>query len=500
MSEQDRRRAELQSLVGQLVDGQLSDADRTRLDDWLRADAEARADYLRYITVHARLHLKHAVQSDPLAVPAKQATTPVVELDERLPIWQSHPVQFGLGVAAMTLFGWYLLFSFIGVWRREGHMADAPGGPTPQPVVAQLIADDDCQWADGGAPLVGHYLLRNTPLDLRSGLAQIEFKSGARVLLQGPVVFRPVSENGGELLAGRLTARVPEQAHGFAVRSEQTRVVDLGTEFGMYVDGLDRTEVIVLEGSVQATPQAGGEPTGKPVTLAAGEGLVFRTNRHDRIEAASVAKNYVRRTLPVPGDGFGVIADYRRNFRPSLPGGTTPAPQWRYLWNKDGKIGNPDHYADLLWNGQGAYTTAGAKAEIKPAVKFLQLNSQGGHPGQSAAQNQARDYFAIAAFRIRHAGEYAIVDSHLSRSGSTGDDAIEVLVHVDAAEPVLRGVAGSAAPTSFDVALGALEPGQTIYVAIGPQESAGMDRFEFDFSLERKPLNSAADAHSQFEN
>ena len=57
-----------------------------------------------------------------------------------------------------------------------------------------------------------------------------------------------------------MTARVPVPAHGFTVHSPQGKVVDLGTEFGVSVDGPGTTSVRVFSGDLTATCRRRGGP------------------------------------------------------------------------------------------------------------------------------------------------------------------------------------------------------------------------------------------------
>jgi hypothetical protein len=82
-------------------------------------------------------------------------------------------------------------------------------------------------------------LLTAGRLQLVSGLAQIEFYSGARLILDGPGNVELVSANQAICHAGRLRAQVPPQARGFSITAPKFKVVDLGTEFGLEVASID---------------------------------------------------------------------------------------------------------------------------------------------------------------------------------------------------------------------------------------------------------------------
>jgi len=119
---------------------------------------------------------------------------------------------------------------------------------------ATLAASVDARWdAASAQPAPGMRLATGT-LDLDDGLAQVRFPSGAEIIVQGPARFRINSDNGVDLDAGRLTAVVPLNAHGFAVHTPSANAVDLGTEFGVAVSDDHSTRIEVFRGKVETRP------------------------------------------------------------------------------------------------------------------------------------------------------------------------------------------------------------------------------------------------------
>jgi hypothetical protein len=114
---------------------------------------------------------------------------------------------------------------------------------------------------------------------LSSGLMEITYDTGAKVVLQGPVTYEVESANGGYLSVGKLTARVEKRTAVrsteyevrsggigdaaenqkseirnqklFAVRTPTATVTDLGTEFGVEVDASGQLDVHVFQGVVE---------------------------------------------------------------------------------------------------------------------------------------------------------------------------------------------------------------------------------------------------------
>ena len=121
----------------------------------------------------------------------------------------------------------------------------------PLEYVATLTGAVDCQWANFSvSPKYGEPLEAGREITLLTGLAQLTFDDGAKVVLQGPATFKVEGTGSALLSAGKLSALVPRQAVGFRIQTPTAEVVDLGTEFGLEVDSDGKTEVHVFTGEV----------------------------------------------------------------------------------------------------------------------------------------------------------------------------------------------------------------------------------------------------------
>ncbi|MBN1763887.1 MAG: NPCBM/NEW2 domain-containing protein [Sedimentisphaerales bacterium] len=120
----------------------------------------------------------------------------------------------------------------------------------PREAVAVLADAIDAQWQNASEEVESGRLFYNTdgPLLLKSGLIEIEFNYGARVVIEGPCEFMCKAANLIYLDYGRLYARVPEKATGFTVDTRNARIVDLGTEFGVKENIDETTELHVVKG------------------------------------------------------------------------------------------------------------------------------------------------------------------------------------------------------------------------------------------------------------
>jgi ferric-dicitrate binding protein FerR (iron transport regulator) len=148
--------------------------------------------------------------------------------------------------AALVLFlgGWVIGSST----KKAATLAEKPEAVDDG--VALLTQVVDANWKGTHQPRAGSILSAGR-VQLASGLVQLEFYSGARVILEGPADLELVSANRAVCHSGRIRAWVPPQARGFTVTAPEFDLVDLGTEFGMEVGVESGSKVEVFDGEVE---------------------------------------------------------------------------------------------------------------------------------------------------------------------------------------------------------------------------------------------------------
>ena len=151
-------------------------------------------------------------------------------------------------------------------------LADLNAGK-PVAVLTRVVG---AEWESQGMPTELGAGLAPGRIDLKAGLAQIEFYCGATVVLEGPASFDLVSRWHGVFHHGKVRVYVPSRAGGFSVDTSQFKVVDVGTEFGLQSGVNGETEVQVFSGKVEIYDQPGASnpPTDKQ-ELTAGRGVKF---------------------------------------------------------------------------------------------------------------------------------------------------------------------------------------------------------------------------------
>jgi hypothetical protein len=199
-------------------------------------------------------------QPQAKAVPARR---------RRIRFWLGSAL--GLAAAAAAV--------FLALWlgRPNPPRVTPPGlrAERSDTTVAILLQAPGAVWENNGMPTRPGAPLPPGRLRLKSGLAHIEFYSGATVILEGPADFELISYNEAYCARGKLRATVPPQAQGFTIGSPKLDLVDQGTEFGLRVDGGDGAEVHVFQGKVELYDAGSQRAAASRKELTTGRGLRF---------------------------------------------------------------------------------------------------------------------------------------------------------------------------------------------------------------------------------
>ena len=186
-----------------------------------------------------------------------------------------------------------------------------------------------------------------------------------------------------------------------------------------------------------------------------------------------------------------VRGGFRQSFRQY-----SPATGWRYLWNASGAIGQAAHYRPLIWNSCGSYT-AGATFPAEAPAKGLMLDMLSGCPGQSSssAPDKLARYVIIAyTLKENSSGNVWLTDGNIMKPIGGDEDTIELRIYVNNALKYSSTVSTGETPELFQQDLGVLAKGDTIYVAVGPDENDAEDMFHLDFNLKILPPEASPEA------
>ena len=256
---------ELGLLTAGLCDGEITPDQAARLEQLANQSSQTREFFLRYVQLHGELHWENAASAGRDALsdlePLLDTRCSRVELAQAAKAGRpdyarklaKSPYRWITATAAVASL---LVVALLGLASYR-HWLPKPQEPSGPVLVARLTQTFEAKWSDGTATLEGADLVAGQQLNLRQGLAEIRFLSGARLILEGPATFDLDARDGALLHAGKLTANVPGEAAGVTIRTPSAVVVDRGTEFGMAVDENGRSEVHVFAGTVAFRPSTG---------------------------------------------------------------------------------------------------------------------------------------------------------------------------------------------------------------------------------------------------
>ncbi len=246
----DERLDRVRTLASALADRDLTANERQEFNELLRGDPEACECYLEISEIHAALaHQGETV--DPArnagnVLPFSTSSTFRRSFRKSTAVWR--PLLAAAAVFALLLNGY--------VFWRNGAASEEESTVSGVAVLSRTV---DPVWNREENPANEGDSVLSGKFQLESGLAQLEFFSGATVIVEGPAKLDLISEWEVVCLAGRLRAFVPEPARGFTIATPEYKAVDLGTEFALSVGTDGKSEVHVVDGEVRIDGNNGEE-------------------------------------------------------------------------------------------------------------------------------------------------------------------------------------------------------------------------------------------------
>lgn len=218
----------------------VSEDELRTFQDALNESPENMKEYIHALMTESTLEME-----TPLAAPQipAQPSAPVAVNTTPLPSRQTFMAKrWPLPIAA-CLAGLLGLSYF---FTRENTIT-----PLPTETSVATITDTN-KSADASGLRIGALVNEgelNIPDGAKIGLAM---RGGARLDINGPATLRIDGPDKVFLLKGRVKTYAPEYAHGFAINTDEGKIIDLGTRF-VTSTGTDLgTEIHVIEGLVKA--------------------------------------------------------------------------------------------------------------------------------------------------------------------------------------------------------------------------------------------------------
>ncbi|MGJ8640748.1 MAG: LamG-like jellyroll fold domain-containing protein [Opitutaceae bacterium] len=263
-------------LVERLKDDALSESEIAEIKEIIRDQPNARRRLVELLYVSAGLW----------DVLNRESSTQEAETPKRSPKLIRFGAAIGLAAAAA-------LAIYLGVTGLNRGSVDRPAPVLAEEEQVQHVAVvtqiSDVLWGDDTTLSVNR-IKRGLPLgpgviELDRGLVQIDFYSGASVILEGPAKLALENADLGRLWHGNLRANVPVPARGFRIETDGFDIVDLGTEFGLSVSEDGTSEVHVIDGEVEVHGKEGEVIPEK--LLIAGEALALAKDGQRTEKSAS---------------------------------------------------------------------------------------------------------------------------------------------------------------------------------------------------------------------
>ncbi|MFM2170854.1 MAG: hypothetical protein RI957_1083 [Verrucomicrobiota bacterium] len=176
-------------------------------------------------------------------------------------------------------------------------------------VVVEVIAAKDLKVSDGSLAAEIGSRSRIRDLSIDSGLLQLKLANDVSIELLAPARLRFIAPMHVRILSGKATVDAGPRGKGFILDAPQTRVVDLGTRFGVDASAADSTGVVVIEGSVELRSHRGDVNH-----LAEGEGVVVKTSGAiDKLDHARFNQRTGQWSAGALDDDSSLIRSVRNN-------------------------------------------------------------------------------------------------------------------------------------------------------------------------------------------
>jgi hypothetical protein len=260
--------------------GRLSEEEFTVLQDRLRDDSSLR------VALREMAELEEGLS----ALALRKASEPVTQSKPKMVAFRSNWLPWGIAAAAcvVAMSAWWMP-------RDAGQVkAISKGASKSAPEVTAMLVDEaGAVFAQPRKP--GEVRFDPGAYELLSGTVHLRYVNGADLVVEGPARFEIRDAFRTDLAAGRVRAIVPPTAHGFTVVTRDVAYEDVGTEFGLSVDGATgESQMHVFDGQVNLRS---GDASGALLRSAfLGDSVGYREGRIEEVSDMDVGE------FPSPGD------------------------------------------------------------------------------------------------------------------------------------------------------------------------------------------------------
>lgn len=247
------------------LEGTIEPEDFDSLQDRMMESPELRSVMRRYLGIDNALQTEAGqleaddaegatlpwLKAEEPAEPEPKSVAKVIPFPKFAPIAAAAAIAFLFGSAVM----------YLGVRGDDGQGGELVEANVEEPsargfaVVGELY---DVEWAGEAESREKGDILGAESVELAAGTAEIQFFSGATMIVEGPAEISLKSAWEASCREGSVRMQVPPAARGFKLHAPQTEIIDLGTEFGLEVRG-GESHVEVFDGEIAVRHQGGDE-------------------------------------------------------------------------------------------------------------------------------------------------------------------------------------------------------------------------------------------------
>ncbi|OXU15610.1 FecR domain-containing protein [Sedimentisphaera salicampi] len=288
--------------VLKLLEGWAGRDEFEEVQDTLRESPEARALYKKYVNVYSTLK---EINISSIPKIDDELAEKIIEAEKRAPAIRkcrqekekqscliedvhydipkrqysrSSVIAFVLSAAAMLAIVLILTF------------ADR----TNQSIRAAVVEDAlNAQFSDSTVSFSsGDSIWANNKVSLSEGYIELKTPNDVLITVEAPAEFDLSKQSDLQLDYGRIYAKVGDQGIGFTVHTDNMRLIDLGTEFGVYKDKKGWTEAHMIKG--KAAFIGGSWLNRSKLELTKGKALGISGGNSDAVEINSEPEKFAR--------------------------------------------------------------------------------------------------------------------------------------------------------------------------------------------------------------
>ena len=217
--------------------GDTSEAILGHLDNVIEGVAEAEKDESRWQHIWKQL-AEYEKNAPTVEIPKQQAQRELTQNVFNPPRGKNKLGKFGIftlvNAAAMILL--VIVLTFI---------------PSKSGIEVATVTDSlQAKWADVNLSMDNGKRIAtgNDWFVLQKGYAELLFDNNTKVTVEAPAEFQILAEDRVGLKYGKLYAAVSNEAIGFSIYTNNAKIIDMGTEFGIEADTFGSTQLHVVKG------------------------------------------------------------------------------------------------------------------------------------------------------------------------------------------------------------------------------------------------------------